>query len=264
MEYQTEKKELPRQITQVISIAENLFPDQILGMYLYGSATIGSLHPDSDIDILVIINQEMTVSVREDLTKQLLSVFGSVGCIEKRPLEVTVIKQKDIVPFQFPPKCEYMYGEWLREEIEKGNIPQSCYDPDITILLWQARKYSMTLRGVESEKLIPMIPFHEIRKAIQFSLPGLISSFKGDERNVLLTLSRMWFTLETEEITTKDIAAAWALSRLPVEFSPLLTTAKEAYLGNVQDNWQGIENETAALIEFMKMKIDEKIHTSHR
>ncbi len=87
------------------------------------------------------------------------------------------------------------------------------------ILLWQARKNSKTL-------------------------PGLVSCFKGDERNVLLTLSRMWFALETEEITTKNIAEKWVISKLPERFSPLLAMAKEAYLGNLSDEWETIENET--------------------
>ena len=41
---------------------------------------------------------------------------------------------------------------------------------------------SITLKGAESKELIPAIPFHEIKKAIRFSLPGLISSFKMASR----------------------------------------------------------------------------------
>lgn len=55
MEHQMDKKTMPRQVMQVISIAESLFHNQILGIYLYGSATVGGLHPDSDIDILIIV-----------------------------------------------------------------------------------------------------------------------------------------------------------------------------------------------------------------
>ncbi|MCD7875501.1 MAG: aminoglycoside nucleotidyltransferase ANT(9) [Cloacibacillus porcorum] len=257
MENQTGRKELPEQVTQVISIAEALLKSQILGIYLYGSATMNGLRPGSDIDILIIIEQEMSNSIRDDLTKQLLSISGSVGCIEKRPLEITIINRNDIIPLRFPPKCEYMYGEWLREDMEAGRSPQSCYDPDIMILLWQARKNSKTLKGMECKKLIPFIPFREIKKAIQFSLPSLVSNFKGDERNVLLTLSRMWFTLETQETAIKNIAAEWVISILPEKFSLLITTAKEAYLGNQSDEWGTIENETTALIEFMKEQIEE-------
>ena len=253
--------EFPQQVNQVISIAETILQGQILGIYLYGSATMNGLRPDSDIDILIITKQELSNSIRADLTKQLLKISGSVGCIEKRPLEVTIINQSDIVPMQFPPKCQYMYGEWLRGEMEAGEYPQACNDPDIMILLWQARKNSITLKGAESKELIPAIPFHEIKKAIRFSLPGLISSFKGDERNVLLTLSRMWFTLVTEEITTKDVAAKWVILKLPERFPPLLTTAKEAYLGNLSDEWETVEKEAMALVEYMKKQIEELLRT---
>ena len=116
--------EFPQQVNQVISIAETILQGQILGIYLYGSATMNGLRPDSDIDILIITKQELSNSIRADLTKQLLKISGSVGCIEKRPLEVTIINQSDIVPLQFPPKCQYMYGEWLRGEMEAGEYPQ--------------------------------------------------------------------------------------------------------------------------------------------
>ena len=211
------RNEIPQQVKQVVSIAETLLQGQILGMYLYGSATMNKLRPDSDIDILIITRQELNLSTKKELTN----------------------------------------GEWLRKEMEAGMIPQACFDPDIAILLWQARKSSMTLKGADCKQLILPIPFREIQKAIQFSLPGLISNVKGDERNVLLTLSRMWFTLETEDVTTKDVAAEWVIPQLPETFSSLLKTAKEAYLGNLSDEWETMENETLALTGFMKGRIEE-------
>lgn len=256
MEHQLERN-ISEQGEQVISTAEILFHNQILGIYLYGSATMGGLHPDSDIDILIITTEEMSDFTREIFTEKLLNISGLVGCRTKRPLEVTVVNQNDITPWHFPPKCEYMYGEWLREEIEAGKIPQSCYDPDIAILLWQARKSSVALKGAESKKVIPAVPFHEIKKAIQSSLPYLIDSFEGDERNVLLTLARMWYSLETGEITSKDVAAEWALPKLPEEFFSLLKTAKEAYLGNLSDEWENTGNKAIALVAFMKQQIEE-------
>ena len=48
------RNEIPQQVKQVVSIAETLLQGQILGMYLYGSATMNKLRPDSDIDILII------------------------------------------------------------------------------------------------------------------------------------------------------------------------------------------------------------------
>ncbi|GAB5835876.1 hypothetical protein JMUB7531_28810 [Staphylococcus aureus] len=57
-----------------------------------------------------------------------------------RPLEVTVINRSEVVPWQYPPKREFIYGEWLRGEFENGQIQEPSYDPDLAIVLAQARK----------------------------------------------------------------------------------------------------------------------------
>ncbi|HIZ55177.1 MAG TPA: DUF4111 domain-containing protein [Firmicutes bacterium] len=252
MNIEINRENLPKQAIQVMAIAEELFKEQLLGIYLYGSAILGGLHPNSDIDLLIMINGEMAADIRKKITKQLLDISGKIGCMDRRPLEVTVINRQDLIPWQFPPKSAYMYGEWLREGMETGKIPQSFYDPDIAILLWQARTYSVPLKGEPAANFIPFIPYSEIPKAIQTSLPGLISGLKGDERNVLLTLSRMWFTLATGEICPKNVAAAWVRPKLPPDLAPLIEMAEKSYLGECTDKWDHLENETDLLVEFMK------------
>ena len=80
------RNEIPQQVKQVVSIAETLLQGQILGMYLYGSATMNKLRPDSDIDILIITRQELNLSTKKELTKQLLEISGFVGCAEKKTI----------------------------------------------------------------------------------------------------------------------------------------------------------------------------------
>lgn len=100
-----------------------------------------------------------------------------------------------------------MYGEWLRKKVENRRKLTVFYAPNLTILLWQARNRSVTLMGLDANKCIPLIPFNGIKKAIQYSLLSLISYYHGDERNVLLTLARMWYTLANGQLNTKDVAA---------------------------------------------------------
>lgn len=228
-------KNVPSQALQLLEVIEELFENQLIGIYLYGSAILGGLHIDSDIDILVIINEHMSEATRSELTKRLMLISGEIGCSDKRPLEVTVVNLKDVTPLRFPPKYEYMYGEWLREQMKVGNIPEADYDPDVALLLWQARNYSLSLRGPEAMKIIEPIPKKDIQKAIKYSLPNLVAGIKGDERNTLLTLARMWFTTSTGKICSKDAAAEWAIPRLPKKLAMLLEKARKAYLGECED-----------------------------
>ena len=246
---------LPGQVQQVISVASGLFGDQIVGMYLYGSYVLGGLRLDSDIDILIVADGKISDAAREELTGRLLRCSGRVGCTEKRPLEVTVVNQADVDSGRLA-ECEYMYGEWLREEIEEGKIPQACHDDDMTILLWQARAHSIVLQGKEADAAIPPVSCNEVRKAMQKSLPGLIAHGKGDERNVLLTLSRMWFTLETEDICPKDVAAEWVIPKLPDCFVPLMELAVKGYRGESVDEWSELENETLLFMDYLKNTLE--------
>ena len=46
--------EIPAQAGQVLETVKPLFGGSLLGFYLYGSATCGGLHPDSDVDLLAV------------------------------------------------------------------------------------------------------------------------------------------------------------------------------------------------------------------
>ena len=96
----------------------------------------------------------------------------------------------------------------------------------------------------------------DIRRAIKESLPELIEGIKGDERNVILTLARMWLTVAIGEISPKDVAAAWAIPRLPKEHAAILDLACKAYRGECVDMWEGMESEVKALVDHMKKTIE--------
>lgn len=225
-----EKPDVPRQAVDALALAERIFGGKLAAVYLYGSAVLGGLRPDSDIDILLVIKSEMTEAERAVLTRSLLSLSRRPGAADGRPLEVSAVLLADLSPLKIPPRCEYMYGEWIRDEIEAGNLPQPRLDPDMVLLLRQAREYGKTLAGPEPCHVVPLVSDLEVRKAMTLCLTELLSGFAGDERNVLLTLARMWLTAETGEIVSKDEAASRIMSRLPQTMAPVLAAARSSYI----------------------------------
>lgn len=251
---------VPREAAQALEIAKELFESSVVGVYLYGSAVMGGLRKDSDVDIMVILNRGISKAERSQLVARLMNVSGKIGNPDSiRSLEVTVININDVVPWSYPPKKELIYGEWLRDEYEKGQIPEAEYDPDLAVLLAQVRKSSIPLFGPKASGILDEVPMADILKAIKDSLPGLIEGVKGDERNVILTLARMWLTVATGEISSKDVAAQWAIPRLPEEQAKLLHIAQKAYLGECLDRWDGLDHEVAALVQNMKKAIESYI-----
>jgi streptomycin 3"-adenylyltransferase len=154
----------------------------------------------------------------------------------RRPLEVVIFQLADLERLHFPARAEFVYGEWLRDAFASGALPQVAASPEFTLLLAQARREAVPLIGPSLADLVPDIPSHVIHPAIGDLLPELVGSIDGDERNVLLTLARMWRTLATDCFVSKDAAADWACPQLSEQAAVILGIARDAYVDGRDDD----------------------------
>ena len=232
---------IPAQARDVAAMAVDLFGERLCGVYLYGSAVLGGLRPDSDVDVLIIITGGLDDTLRAELTKRLLKLSVTVAVAHSeqrglRPLEITVLDSNQLRPRRFPPRIEYLYGEWLRDEIEAGELPMPYESTDLVILLRQSERHSLRLYGRELSEFADPIPDSDIKRAMRAELPKLAGYLHGDERNVLLTYCRMWYTLDAGEIVSKDEAASWVLAKLEPDLRRPIEVARLAYLGLCDDS----------------------------
>ena len=94
---------IPAQARDVAAMATELFGERLCGVYLYGSAVLGGLRPDSDVDILIIIDGGLDDTLRAELTKRLLKLSVTVEAAHSeqrglRPLEITVLDSNQLRP----------------------------------------------------------------------------------------------------------------------------------------------------------------------
>ncbi|MGL6316967.1 aminoglycoside adenylyltransferase family protein [Vibrio sp. WXL103] len=248
---------LPQEAKQAKGTLLELFSNSVVGIYLFGSAVMGGLKPNSDVDLLVVLDREPTVKEKEKLASILLDISGSIGNSKfVRPLEVSIVTRTSVDPVIYPPRLEFIYGEWLRESFEKGHIDKPCNEADLAIVLKKVLDSSLTLSGLDAYEVIKPIPMNYIYKAVKDSLPGLVENFQGDERNVLLTLARMWFTLVNDKIVSKDAAAQWVEGMLEPDQSAMMRYARLGYLGEVSDIWEDKQEQAKGLVDSIKHSIE--------
>jgi streptomycin 3"-adenylyltransferase len=228
---------IPVEAGHALRVVQRCFADSLLAVYLHGSAVAGGLRPDSDVDVLVVIDQPTTHAVRAHLVTELMKISGRPRGDAARPLELIVFRRADLTASVYPARGEFVYGEWLRDTFEAGEVPRPIRDPELTLILAQARREAKSLIGPDPAELLPIIPQAGVHRAIADVLPPLLDTLERDERNVLLTLVRMWRTLTTGEFVPKNVAADWAMARLPAESAVLIAYARDGYLGVVKDDW---------------------------
>ncbi|MFI1660152.1 aminoglycoside adenylyltransferase family protein [Streptomyces sp. NPDC020472] len=228
--------EAARRVVRIVR--ETLGEDAVPAACLHGSAVLGGLRPTSDVDVLVVLARRTTERERRALTDALLAVSGARAYEgPARPVELSLVVHADVRPWRYPPVCEYLYGEWLRDDFERGLTPAPAPCPDLAPLLAMARTGDLSLHGPRPSALFDPVPERDLRAAIVAGVPELLADLEDDTRNVLLTLGRILTTLRTGLIRSKDGAAAWVLRELPEEHRPVLVAARDQYLAGEYGEW---------------------------
>ena len=250
--------EISTQLSEVLSVIERHLESTLLAVHLYGSAVDGGLKPYSDIDLLVTVTVRLNEATRQALLNDLLEASAFPGESETlRAIEVTIVVHDDIIPWRYPAKRELQFGEWQRNDILAGISEPAMIDVDLAILLTKAREHSVALVGPAAEELFDPVPEQDLFEALNETLKLWNSQpdWAGDERNVVLTLSRIWYTEVTGKIVPKDVAADWAMERLPAQHQPVLLEARQAYLGQKEDRLASRADQLEEFVHFVKGEI---------
>lgn len=219
-------------------------PEQLVGLYLCGSAARGTAGPHSDIDLLAVTRRSLDPAQREGLTTALLEVSGWSGhrksfpeAADRRPVEFSVIVRDHRDRRDSAPQVDFQYGEWLRAEVTAGELPQPFEHPDVLLLLEDARQNHRTLFGPDLQEFLAAPPPALLARACRDALPALVEELHTDTRNTLLTLARMVVTVTTGQIVSKHRAAVMAAGELPQAEGALLLRAAEEHRGETSVDW---------------------------
>lgn len=222
-------------------------PGSPVAAYLTGSYCDGGLRPESDLDILLITRVPLQIGERRTLVGHLLSYSGRRATRQPgRPVELTSLVLNDIKPWRYPAMRDFLYGEWLRDDYEAGHLPHREADPNLPVILTSARQHSAVLMGPPLTELTDAVPREHLTQSMFDALPSLLEGLIGDERNVLLTLARILFTLRTGRIAPKDVAAAYVCCTLPSAHAHYLDLAARAYRGEARDDWAELHSAASA------------------
>ena len=228
-----------------------------IGAYAHGSAVLGRLRPLSDVDMLVVTRRRTTAGERRALVDGLLRISGRWPPVGRRPVELTLVVQSDVRPWRYPPVMDLQFGEWLRADLERGRPPDPpAPTPDLAPVLTMVIAGNRPLMGPPPAEVLDPVPPDDLRRAMRDVVPGLLVDLDDDTRNVLLTLARIWTTLATGEIRSKDAAADWALERLPDEHRAVLAHARAVYLGEADEDWTELDARVRSHVDHVLRQIE--------
>ena len=236
------------QADAAVPAIRDVLSDRLLAISLYGSAVAGGLRPDSDLDLFAVVGGPIRPQARRELVEALTPLSArAVRPPSWRPVELTVVRDAELRPWRYPPRMEFLFGEWMRPGFDRGEVPEGPRpNRDLAIVASMVRAHGRPLLGPPPAELVDPVPGADLRGACVDTIDGLLEDIEPNTGTVLLTWARMWCTGPPGRIVSKGGAADWALDRLDGGAGEPLRAARAAYLGNARDQWTGATLVTAS------------------
>lgn len=254
------------QINDCLELLKHVLGNDLLGVYVYGSLLMGRLQKFSDIDIFAVSKRETTKKEKGQLAQALLKISGIYTVSkELKPIELTIVVKSQINPWQYPPTFDFLYGDWMRKKFEEGVIepwPTKVL-PNLALVITQLLLSNKILLGPSPHTLLDPVPYKDFLHASTKEIDSLLGDIDWDTRNVLLTLARIWSTVETDTIRSKKDAASWTIDKLPKEYKPLLEKAMSILLGEENENWEDVKELIKPSADFMIEQIKKQLKIIH-
>ena len=155
-----------------------------------------------------------------------------------------------------PAAVDFHFSELWRTEFERGVLEPwpNRTNRDLASVVTMTLLGDTPLFGPPPAEIFDPVPRQDYLDAILRDTGTVDQYLDWDTTNVVLTLPRIWSAIATDEVHSKDTAAAWALPQLPEERRPVLERARAIYRGDAEDSWNGMLPQVRAYADYLVSK----------
>jgi predicted nucleotidyltransferase len=224
--------DLNRLLGELVVGVEEALGDNFCGAYLQGSFAVGDADAHSDVDFIVVVEDDVTPEQLAEL-QALHRRLYALPSTWAQHLEGSYVP-REVLRRPDPERRPLLYLDNGGTELALDNHDNT------TVVRWSLRKHGIVLAGPEPRELVDPIAADALRAEMHWAL-GLwrawFQSIDSISRRALavavLSHARILHTVAVGEVTSKRAAGEWALHALDPEWATLIRWA----LDDPPDPW---------------------------
>lgn len=228
------------QIDRLVGAIRAVVDDDLIGVYLHGSLAMGCFNPRrSDIDLLVVTTEGMSLEQKRRMVGSLLKISGDAS-----PVEISFVRYGDLHPWRHPPPYDLHFSEAWRlrslHDLESGAWrrwnDQVRRDPDLSAHVTVTRARGECLYGRPIAMVFPAVPAADYQDAILGDLDDALDQIEAAPVYGVLNACRVLCYLRTGRVVSKAEGGMWAVGVLPPEHRTLIRRALDRYRGGAGED----------------------------
>lgn len=247
------------QVTGLLEALRETLGGDLVGVYLHGSLAMGCFNRErSDIDLLVVARQGMTVETKRRIAEMILRFSAAPS-----PIEISFLSEPELRAWQPPLLFDFHYSEDWREKLQRelSNGEWQAWngeehtDADLAAHITLARQRGVCLYGKPTAEVFPPIPPEHFRDSLLADFEWGYIRRGQNPVYFILNACRIHAYLREERICSKDEGGRWAISILPEAFREMVAKALNIY-GGQPPAGQFEENELEQFAAYMRKTVE--------
>lgn len=242
-------------ITQaIIKHSQTIFGNNLVGIYLHGSAVMGCFNEkSSDIDIIIVINTTISTETKHRFMDMIVELNKSAP---KKGIELSIVKKDVCKPFIYPTPFELHFSithlNWYQlnplDYIDKMTGTDKDLAAHFNIIYHRGRcLFGKDIKEV-FENINPKYYFDSIWNDIENAQDEIIKK----PTYIILNLCRVLAYKKDELILSKQEGGNWGIANLPKKYHDLILCALNEYIFNISEEWN-----KSYILNFAKYMIEQ-------
>jgi hypothetical protein len=217
--------ELNDVLEELVVVTRRVLADNFVGAYLQGSFALGAGDLASDCDFLVVTSGAVT-PLQELKLRAFHAELPTREGFWNRHIEGSYAPSDDLKTLSG------LGRDWLY--IDHGwRQMQWSEHCNSAVVRWILHEHGVSLAGAPASQAVDAVPTGILQMKMSREIPTFIAELLGwisfdiawAQRYAVESLCRMWFTFETDEVSSKSDSIHWAFGRLDARWHPLLQNA---------------------------------------
>ena len=213
--------------------SKRILGDNLVGVYLHGSAVMGCFHPGkSDVDLLVVVKEEPSDAVKRAFLDMVVSLNEDGPA---KGIEVSVVRRGVCKPFVYPTPFvmhfSKMHLDWYRSNPEDYIAKMKGTDRDLAAHVTVLRARGVCLCGAPIDEVFGEVPKQDYMDSLWYGIADAEDDIAEDTMYLTLNLTRVLAFLQDGSVLSKREGGEWGLKNLPEKYHGLLREALSEYRG---------------------------------
>ena len=223
---------IPIQIVEsFVRESERIIGDNLVGIYLHGSAVMGCYNPDkSDLDFLVVVKESMMDDVKRTYMDM---VVGLNAQTPGKGIEMSIVKKEVCNPFIYPTPFELHFSAahlgWYEKDPDDYILKMKGEDKDLAAHFCIITHRGKCLYGASIKEVYADVPAQDYIDSIWNDIAEAEEEIVDNPMYLILNLARVLAFLKAGLVLSKKEGGEWALINLPEEYHSLIKAALKEY-----------------------------------